>query len=61
MCEVKIYRLFSLEVSNDTMTKCGLGRRVEVEQNDSYIGISIEGVGSLANIAVSGDLRLKCD
>jgi hypothetical protein len=43
------------------MTKCGLGRRVEVEQNGSYIGISIEGVGSLANIAVSGDLRLTRD
>jgi hypothetical protein len=59
--EVKIYRFFCLEVSNDTLTQCDCVPRVDVEQNDSYIGIWIEIVGSLGYIAVSDDLRLKCD
>jgi len=34
---------------------------LDVEQNDSYIGLRIEAVGSSADIAVLLDLRWKRD
>jgi hypothetical protein len=57
--EVEIYRLFCLEISDDTLTQCDWIQSVDVEQNDSFIGIWIEAVGSLVVIAVLGDMRLK--
>jgi len=41
------------------LTQCDWIRSVDVEQSDSYIGIWIEAVGSLAGMAVLGGMRLK--
>jgi hypothetical protein len=50
-----------LRVSKDTLTQCDCGWSLDVEQNDSYIGLRIEAVGSSADIAVLLDLRWKGD